>query len=437
MRGVIGVFCGFIGDIRLHLIFAKLRGQALGVLALLWVGALPALAETRPLSPDLYLEAMQALSEGRLEDARATVAHMSAQQPQNAGAWLDLAILQCSLGNAAGAELLLADIERRFSPPPGILEVIALQRAQGCPLPKPPVRHYARLSAGRGVDSNANQGASSLNFNVGSGAQALDLVLLPQYAPRGDQFTWVEAEFGKAFGAGGTSNSNSGFVQLQARKNDVESGHDLTSLNLGLEHMWQTGPWAWRGTASGGWVQLGGALYQQQGQLQLLASRAFVSPQTTNLSLVADWTRVNYPTLAQFDAQMWQGRSVLTHVAGDVRLKAGVGYAYDQQLNQRPGGDRMGWGADVSAEMPLGRQVSGGVNWSRQNWRGQSPYSPGLIDSVRQQRLDVLRASLTFPLKAGQAIKLELRQVRNDENISIFQYESRVLQLSWEWQLGS
>ena len=36
---------------------------------------------------------------------------------------------------------------------------------------------------------------------------------------------------------------------------------------------------------------------------------------------------------------------------------------------------------------------------------------------------------------ARQALRLELRHVRNEENVSLFTYQSSQVQLSWEWQL--
>jgi hypothetical protein len=46
----------------------------------------------------------------------------------------------------------------------------------------------------------------------------------------------------------------------------------------------------------------------------------------------------------------------------------------------------------------------------------------------------MLRASLAYPIGKHQALQVEARAVRNRENISIFQYNNRQLQLSWQWQ---
>jgi hypothetical protein len=41
---------------------------------------------------------------------------------------------------------------------------------------------------------------------------------------------------------------------------------------------------------------------------------------------------------------------------------------------------------------------------------------------------------LSYPLAAHQSLNLEARAVRNAENISLFQYNSRQIQLNWQWQ---
>lgn len=415
----------------MYLLLFRLGWRVLLVLTSTWIWPGSALADTPSAQPDLYLEAMQALSEGRTDDAQAMLSRMLAQAPQHAGAWIDLAVLQCSLGHAGEADKLLAEIEARFAPPAEILALIAELRARGCRGGGRQAPVSARVRAGRGVDSNANQGASNLNFSIGSGSQQLDLMLTPEYAPRGDQFSFIEADFNKVLPTGGT-----GFVQLQVRKNDTESANNLVSASFGGDYVWRAGGWDWRGMASAGVLYLGGALYQRQQQLQLLASRPVALVKETSLSMLADWSHMRYPTLRQFDANVWQLRGLLSHRSGGLRLQAVGGYAYDAQLAQRPGGDRKGWAGSVSADVQLWHEAFAGLSWSRQNWRGQTGYAPGVVDRVRAQRLDVLRANLTWPVASGQSVQLEWRVVRNDENISIFQYASRVVQVSWQWQLG-
>ena len=107
----------------------RLRSAALAAALLL---SLPAVANTAAEEQDLYLNAMRLMNEGRHAAAREALEQLIMVEPQHAGAWLDLAITQCALGQALAAERLFREIEVRFAPSAGILEVINNHRRQGC-----------------------------------------------------------------------------------------------------------------------------------------------------------------------------------------------------------------------------------------------------------------------------------------------------------------
>jgi hypothetical protein len=73
------------------------------------------------------------------------------------------------------------------------------------------------------------------------------------------------------------------------------------------------------------------------------------------------------------------------------------------------------------------------ANWPTATRTGTAAAAaPGFIDTVRRQTTHVLRAAVTYPLDRNQSLLLEGRAVHNQENISIFQYNDRQLQL-WQW----
>lgn len=404
------------------------RGFIAGVflVAMFCVGR-PALAET---NANLYQEAMQFLAEGHYDQARDALERLVRQEPEHAGAWLDIAILQCSIGAKTEAEALFRAIEDRFFPPQPIREVIAQQRARGCMPGK--TRDFARLRLGYGVDNNVNQGASNPNFSIGSGNNLINLVLSPEYAPKADKFAALSAEYIGALSGGRLV----GFVQFQSRQYDTLSRYNLNSLVTGVEQPWRVGGWALRGSASLGAITLGGALYQRQGQLQLQLTAPVDLPKGWELGAVGGWTRVAYPSLTGFDSQLWESRGVLTYRNADLYAQAGVGYAYDKGSDQRPGSDRSGVVANLTGRMRLSGEIFGELSWNRQNWEGRQIYSPGLIDVRRQQDSRLLRAAVIVPVTLQHAVHFEFRDVRNRENVSLFEYEGRLLQISWQWQSG-
>ncbi|MCW2313987.1 tetratricopeptide repeat protein [Rhodoferax antarcticus] len=393
----------------------------------------PAFAEdpARKADANLYQEAMQSITDGRYDEAREALQRLVSQEPEHAGAWLDIAILHCGMGNTAEAEALFNAIESRFSPPTAIRDVIAQQRAGGCTGPK--AANFVRLRLGRGSDDNANQGASNPNFSIGSGSSLVNLVLSPEYAPKQDQFTALSAEFTQVLSKGGTL----GFAHLQARQYDTFSQFDLSSLVLGVEHPWRLGGWGLRGTGTMGLITVGGSPYQRQAHLQLQLTPPLVLPKGWEFGVVNGWTGVVYPTLTGFDSQLWESRGQLTYQMGSALVQASAGYALDKGTDQRPGNDRSGVVASLTGRTKLAGDVIAELSWSHQSWAGRQAYSPGLIDQHRQQKTQLLRAAVIFPLAPRHALHVEFRNVQNRENISLFEYHARMLQVSWEWRPGS
>ncbi|WP_334187498.1 tetratricopeptide repeat protein [Noviherbaspirillum sp.] len=405
----------------------RLPKLAKGLFALLFVCTASAHAQLQLAQQDLYLDAMRSIADGRKTDASDALTRMIEQEPQHAGAWLDLAIIQCELGRAAEAERLFNVIETRFSPPPAILEVIARQRAEGCAGWQP--RRQFSVSLGRGIDSNVNQGASNPIFTIGSGDYRVDLELLPEYLPQHDQYTVLSTEYMREL----TPNGVNGYLQFRALHNDTFSRYSTSSLVAGVERPWRIGDWAMRGTALVGLHGLGGKLYQIQSQVQTRVTVPLKLPDNFQTSVIASVSNLNYPSLSSFDANTAELRGVLSYNSERTQGQTSVGYISDRGAANRPGGDRTGWFANLHARRRINDFLTGEFGWSYHRWQGESMYSPGFIDEIRHQKTSVLRGALVFPIADKQAIYIEVRKVKNNENISVFQYNSRQLQVSWQW----
>lgn len=397
------------------------------VLSLLFAWCASAQADNN-VQQDLYLDAMQSIIEGRQQDASETLMRMIEQEPQHAGAWLDLAIIQCDLGQAKEVERILQIIETRFSPPPSIMEVINRLRMEGCKGWEP--RHHISVMVGRGIDNNVNQGASSPNFSIGTGDSRIELQLQPEYLPRGDQYTTLSGEYMREM----NPNGGIAFIQARTQQNDSLSNFNTTSLALGLEQPWRAGSWSIRGSGVAALLNLGGHLYQRQAQAQVRLTPPLPLPQKYQFSMVAGASRVEYVTLTDYNSTTWEMRGLLTYRSSASQAQASLGYLTDRATSNRPGGDRNGWLATLSGSTRLGANVTAELGWTRQTWTASSAYSPGLIDQARYQQTQVIRGALIIPVSPKQALNIEMRQVRNNENISIFQYNSRQFQVSWQWQ---
>lgn len=380
---------------------------------------------------ELYQEALQSLAEGRKQDASEALTRLIDDEPvpKHAGAWIDLALIQCSLGNADAAERLFANIETRFEPSREVLELISEARETGCDKWTPV--SSLTVQAGRGYDENVNQGASSPTLVIDRGQQPIELPLQPDFLPKQDQYSALGMEYMREV----TRNGSIGFVQYQQRRNDTLHDYDSAALFAGIDSPYRFGRWVMRTTAMAGAVGLGGKLYQRQLQLQAQVTPPLPLPAGTQFSLLGSASRTDYLTLTNFNARTLELRGQLAHRRGPLYASATFGFINDTARDARPGGNRHGKVASVLVRRTLWNELSGELGYTRQTWNSAQPYAPELLlDQVREQETQTLRGLLTYRLNNRHALLLEGRVVRNKENISIFQYNNRVLQLSWQWQ---
>jgi hypothetical protein len=266
------------------------------------VALLPCLAQAQetdgPAQQEaLYQAALRALTEGRLEEASAMLQRVVSQEPRHAGAWMDLAISQCELGNAAEAERLFATLEQRFTLPAGIADTIARYRATGCGKPAARQGGAWLLAVTRGHDDNVNQGASDPRFTIGTGSTQTEYELDPAFLPRGDSFSQLAGSWLRPLGNSGTS----AIVQAYSRWHEHEHAQDTASVLGALEHTWKAGDWRLRGTAALGYVMLDRTLYQRQQQLQARVTPPLTLPQNAEFAFYGNLNHVIYPTRSAYD----------------------------------------------------------------------------------------------------------------------------------------
>jgi tetratricopeptide (TPR) repeat protein len=380
------------------------------------------------LHQDLYTDVLNSMGGVSPAEAGEALQKKIEQEPQNAGAWLDLAIIQCESGHADKAEHLFNEIEERFAPPPVIQQIIAEHRQKGCHEPQ----RLSRLSVmlGRGADTNVNQGANLSNFTIGSGDYRINLQLLPEYLAHHDEYTIFSADYSRELNNSGSL----GFAQVQARVNDSLTRYNTTAVLAGLEQAWRFRGWGLWADGMATMVTLGDQLYQKQTQLLTRISPDLPLPSSIQANLVAALSHVQYPTVTDFDSNTAELRGVLAYSTSSTQASAAIGRLWDHATADRPGGDRAGWLATAQARTRLTDRLFGEFGWSRQTWNGQTAYSPGLIDQIRYQDTQTLRGALVFPITLHQAIEFEARFTRDTENVPIFQYGDRQLQISWQWK---
>ncbi len=382
-------------------------------------------AGVSPATQDMYRSALQSISDGRKDDAAQMLEQVILNEARHAGAWLDLALIRCALGQREEAERLFRHIEVNFDPPPGIVELIAESRAGGCREWRP--LGQASASLGRGTAQNVNQGTKANGTDLGL---PVDLPVADEFRPAHDQFNTLTVDLMRELSGNGTV----GFAQFQGRRYDKLRDYDTASLFVGVETPWRWGDHVVRGSALLGAVTLGGKLYQEQAQAQLRSVLPWSLPYGTKLQVAGTVSHVRYLTLQNFDANSAELRAQLLYRSNSLYASAGGSYLYDKAEASRPGGDRDGWQFSALVRRQLPFRTIGELGFNRQTWRNREQYSPGLIDIVRRQGTNVWRGMLNYPVNANHSIVLEGRIIRNNENISLFQYNDRQLQVSWQWQ---
>jgi tetratricopeptide (TPR) repeat protein len=377
-----------------------------------------------------YRNALKLLSEGSYEEAKKAIEAVIASQPEHAGALLDLAILQCGMGLVDEAKASFEQIEVRFDPPLAIRDLIRKIRAGECRREESRAGSRLQIRLGRGYDSNANQGARDPYFMLAVDGGVIPLMLAPEFRPRSDSFTQFGLEAAYTRPGSGTLLH----TYFNARKNDRISDYDQATGVIGVEEPWRIGNWEsrWGGNLGATW--LGGALYQKQvnAYVQVLPPWPGL-PAGWRISALGDWSRLWHPTLYRFDANLLRAQALLTFQGRDTQFLGGLGVARDDGESGRAGGDRRGWTANLIVRQRLGERLLGEFSWSRQSWRGEAAYLPGLFDERREQRATLWRVGASYAVTPRQSVLLEYRFLDNQENISLFAYRSRQIMLNWQY----
>ena len=418
------------------MINATLTQRLLAAL-LLWAGTMPAMAsvdtDNKKIADVLYEEAVLLIDADQNTAGIDLLRKVVELQPDHAGAWLDLAMLHCRIGDAAATGQLLDHVERQFKPNPQIRLVINHIQKTNCD-------GYAKLSEeikltqkgvlrgefALGVDDNVNQGLSNNSFLFDQGGSLIELQVAPDFRPRSDEFVQTDLSYQK--------NGFSAYVQM--RQNFTEDAFDLFSGFLG----YQTTPYlpganVQFGTVAGA-LTLGGALYQRTLQVNTHLTPTALQSESIGTRFVLALSRVSYPSLAGADAEfvelglenIWNRQSY--------SIASRVDYTFDNALKNRAGGDRTTVGLNLEVARPLPRDYGIRFGVTQKRTLGSDVFSPGFISKRRDQMRSSYGLTLTKTLNPKATLKFQVRKVLNSENIELFEYDNTVAKMSVLWNFN-
>ncbi len=402
-------------------------GDQAGALALLLQ------AEPRGAMDPAYNALLADVAMRAADYASATVAleRLVLQQPQNAGAWLDLAIASARLGDVAGALQALDHLGSHFDPPPLIRQIMDDLRRRLARPPAPAFRLRASLFAGR--DSNANSGFSAGTLTLTPGGAPVELPLDPAYRARADnlfmatldvagtrelaqgQWEWRaalaerryahESAFDTregALGAGYLRRYNTGTLHLTGEWRRLEMGGapliDVPRLRLGYDSAW-----GWRGCSPG------------------IAGEAELR---------------RYASIGRYDGDIaWAEANLRCPLAGG-ELAGALRLGFDNaRAGDRPGGDTRH--AELALVwqrvLPEGREATlAAFAGSSRDAQGYSP----LLDNDARRRINrlSLRGELSWPLAGAWRGVLIGEASRQSSNLPLFELDRSLLLFGVRYQ---
>jgi tetratricopeptide (TPR) repeat protein len=348
-------------------------------------------------------------------------------QPDNAGAWMDLAIASAELGNTVSALEYFNYVESEFNPPPALREVIASYRRRltARSTPASPWRAYAQ--AVLGVDTNANSGLNVASIPLTVRDERIDLTLDPAYRARSDTYAQLGAGTAYKQPLGG----NTLELAVGVRERAFRHEHDFSTMELdasaGLQRPTALGD-------AGAWlyfehISLGGKALVRNMRAVMQIERPHGECRA-GLAAEFEWRR--YISLTPLDANItWlqAGFACDWRVIDHTVQSALIGrIGYDRSMDDRPGGDARRAELIAQASAPIGYGVTAELSATLSLTRDTQGYSP-LLENNAARHLDRanIRLQLTKPLGRYTDAILLIEDNRYHSNLDLFKQSGQNL----------
>ena len=369
-----------------------------------------------------YGSALSDLAAGRTQAAIEGFSTIVARNPNHQGALLDLALAYCQEALPRKAEILFERMLASPDLPPAIQEVINFYRMGACQAPSPVWR--TMLATGFGRAQNLNQAPQSGLLYLPT--LDITLQLAEKSRPQTDNFLTTEAVLLRQPDSSGWG----GGLFLQNSTYGHQGAFDCTLTTGLLTRRTQVGA---------AQVELQGVLLNQQygGHNHLnsisLAGSAIWGGQA---GLIASFATFNYPNLPDYRSQQLDLRGRLqSNKDNAFSLVGDIGWSIDQALADRPGGNRAGPLAQITALLEFAPNQSLEVI-HRLAWNDDSkPYSALFFGDVRRQNRHISTyAAWRYRVSKNWQWRVEGRHATSTDTVSLFTYDSSTLSTMLVWE---
>ncbi|KRB85141.1 tetratricopeptide repeat protein [Noviherbaspirillum sp. Root189] len=359
-------------------------------------------------------------------------------QPENAGAWLDLAISSAEAGSLTSANGYFDYVESQFSPPPVVNMVIARYRARMAARSNVSLWQFS-MDAMVGVDTNANSGLQNTEIPVTIRGERQELLrqvlpLDPTFEARSDRY--VQAGVGARYREPLGDNLLDVSMGLRTRDYVHESSFSTVSANLSaglyrptrlgdasvlmhFEHLW-----------------LGGSPLLRNVRAVAQIEHPVESCRI-GFSAENEWRR--YTELTNFDANILWGQAGVAcdWKLADIPVQTIV---LGRTGHDHPTGDRAG---GVTRHNELIAQVAMPIAWgARAEFSttfakavDSEGYSPVLEDNAAR-RLDRrnMRLTVTVPLNTASDVLFLAEDNRFKSNLALFRQSGKSLSVGFRYR---
>lgn len=399
---------------------------------------------------DLYEQAVTALATKQYTQARRLLEQVVQASPAHAGAWLDLALLYCELGDADTRESIFRKIENELYPPASIQALIQLQRNHSC------VRHSAwrqQIQVGWGHASNVNYAPTDPLVRFSNQVPFAELLLANRNRPQGDGYLFSELQAILPI-----SDANWAGAQwhglLQYKKYQAQTDYDTLLLSGGA--LWQ-GLWSnqginlpqqlfesWELGAYVSALQLGGAAYENASYLWInnwSKEKAVWSgaASTWRWGLEAGLSAYQYPQTASYNALRadlkWRNQWQFKWLDQAHTVTMTLGLLHDSDVHNRPGGTRSGVTSLLQWQAQWNARSQTVAYLQHQYLRDQMVYNELFFGSVRREPLYwTAGVRYSYALSSKQQVLLFANYQQSRDHLSIFSYKNQNVMLSFQQQ---
>lgn len=385
----------------------------------------------------IYLEAIKEIENNNLQRAETLLAKVIQLDANHAGAKLDLAILNCKLGNKFQTELLLKELENKYFPNPKIKSIIQKIRNYSCKNNDSDnnenVTNIFWIKFAIGYDSNINQGTTNPLFEASDGSQTIAFILSDNYIKHG-----------------GTSfNLNVGFMHK------ISDSNDKIFVKLNTKNH---NHYTYFNTASGQILYQIPDIYLGENKQTKITSniaynvinldaKPYLSQQKFAVSLLPflnnnnnfqstfsfNFTRNSYKNINAYNAKIYEFKTDLKYYQKNYLTALSAGILLDKEENTRPGGNKKGFFIAANHKYMFDDKWLIELFAHYQKWHSSRIYLANFIPQKRYQKIYAYGITADYKINKHNSIGVEFMNFNNQENISLFEYKNKSLQLYWQY----